>query len=132
MCSQSAAQTRQKSCMAPAIIQDDQDELSNPVQPHDSFYIQLKKKLNIFMVVFFGTLRPSMTQILFLCFLCNGRGSDAEKTHLGLEAVHVKSTADLKFLYFFSKILYEQVIPNRSHDKHHVSRVIISPCFPKL
>lgn len=28
--------------------------------------------------------------------------------------------------------MYEQVILNKSHDKHHVSRVIISPCFPKL
>lgn len=130
MCSQWVAQTRQKSCMAPAIIQDDQDELSNSVQPQDSFYLQFKK-LNFSWLCFYVSLRPLTTQRLFLCFICNGRGSDAEKTHLDLKAVQVKSAAYLKFS-LFSKSLYEQVIPNKSHDRHHVSRVIISPCFQKL
>ncbi len=72
--------------MAPAIIREDQDELSNPVQPHDSSYVQIKK-LNILMVVYLRSLRP----LTFLCILCNGRGSGAEN-HLDLKAVQVISS----------------------------------------
>lgn len=124
---QRSSQPADEPCMAPEIIQVDQDELSLPVQPHDLFFFNMYtqfKKLNIFMVVFFSTHKRL-------------RDCSCEKTGAG-KHTRVSQPRRLKQQLIsisncFPKLMYEQkVIPNEPHDSHRVSRINISPCLPKL